>query len=184
MSEDDNKPKSAISRGNLLVLTARKNVDAICAYLTRRLGNYDDAQDVCQSAFVELVATSDDKGGVDNPFGYFSTVLNRELAKFGRARAKECGYMVSSSEVELDEIAVRGDGGGDPSEELDKLQQFKAARAELAPKRAMVLGLVMQAGLSYEEVAQRMGITPDAVRRTLQRARKQLERRRLADKER
>jgi len=184
MGAADNKPKSAITRADLLTLAARKNVDAVIAYLTRRLRNFHDAQDVSQSSFMAIVSASDENGVVDNPFGYFSTVVDRELAKFGSARAKECEHIVSSSEIGLDEIAVRSGSGGDPSEELDQIQRIEAAMAELSPRRALVLYLVEYVGLSYQEVGEQIGITTHAVKKILQRAREQLRRRLSSEEER
>jgi RNA polymerase sigma-70 factor, ECF subfamily len=175
MGAANKKRKSSIFRDNLLILAARRNVNAALAHLTRRLGNSHDAEDVLQSSFTAIVGTSDD-GVVDSPFACFSTVVERELEKFGAARDQDREHQVPGG-INVGKTAVRNGSGGDPSEALDRQQQIEAALAELSPRRRLALYLFEHVGLSYKQIARQMSISPDAVKKILHRARKQLKRR-------
>jgi RNA polymerase sigma-70 factor (ECF subfamily) len=63
-------------------------------------------------------------------------------------------------------------------ENLSVQQQLESALAQISPTYAAVLLMIKRDGMSYEEVAAKMGLSLHSVHKYLQRARAELKRRR------
>jgi RNA polymerase sigma factor (sigma-70 family) len=177
MSEAANKPRTAISGRGLAVVAANHYSSDLRAYLSRRLGNPQDVEDVVQSVFLKLVRIKSDDLIVDKPFGFVRTIANRALAELGASRARDRAHIVSSSQIEhLVERAVAADNEEDLGENLDVHQKIETALSQLSPTLAAALILVARDGLSYAEAAERLDVSEHAVKKNLQRARAQLRR--------
>ncbi|MET0497255.1 MAG: RNA polymerase sigma factor [Steroidobacteraceae bacterium] len=178
MGEAANKPKTPVHGRGLAFVAANHYSSDLRAYLSRRLGNPHDVEDVAQSVFLKLVRINNDNLVVEKPFGFVRTIANRALAELSALRARDRAHLVSSSRIEhIVESAVATDSDEDPGEDLDVHQQIETAMAKLSPTLSAALILVARDGLSYAEAAQRLDISEHAVKKNLQRARAQLRRR-------
>ena len=178
MGEAANKPTTPISGRGLAFVAANHYSSDLRAYLSRRLGNPHDVEDVAQSVFLKLVRINNRDLVVEKPFGFVRTIANRALAELGALRARDRAHFVSASQIEhLVESAVTTDDDESLGDGLDVHQQIETALSQLSPTLASVLILVARDGLSYAEAAERLDISEHAVKKNLQRARAQLRRR-------
>jgi RNA polymerase sigma factor (sigma-70 family) len=183
MGEAAKKPTTAISGRGLAIVTASRYSGDLRAYLSRRLGNRDDIDDVAQSVYLKLVRIKNDQLIIEKPFGFVRTIANRVLAELGAARARDRAHIVSSQQAEQAiESAVAADDDEDLAEELDKHRQIEMALSKLSPTLAAALIAVGRDGLSYAEAAARLETSEHAVKKNLQRARAQLRRYLFSDK--
>jgi RNA polymerase sigma-70 factor, ECF subfamily len=132
---------------------------SLLAYAHRLLGSGDDAEDVVQSAFVQLWerrANWRDDGSVR---GYLYRVTrNLALNEQRRRRIRERIWQQPAIEPGLE--------AGAPAQALDasELERVVAeALAAMPPRRREVFELVRFEGLSYREVAQAMGVSVQTV---------------------
>jgi RNA polymerase sigma-70 factor, ECF subfamily len=135
-------------------------------YLYRKVWDADRARDLAQEAFVRSL----DREPRD-PRGWVFTVaanLARDEARTGIRRRRH---------MEL--LRAEQEGGSAPADALDRLERKEAgerARAALARlgERDREALLLWDAGLSYRELAERLGLSMGAVGTTLARARRRL----------
>ena len=144
----------------------------------RFLGDRDEAEDVAQEVFLKLHGQRFPAG--EQQLGgwlYRVTVnlcLNRARGN-GRRQLREVAATV--------EARVRGEGGAaDPAAEAIRREQRAQVRRALAdlPERSRVILLLRQAGLSYAEIAETVGVAPGSVGTLLARAEERFRERYLA----
>jgi len=136
---------------------------ALQAFFRRRIRSKADAPDLAQEVYLRMLRISDQEA-IRNPVLYLYTVANnlvKEHAVLDRRRA---------SGVDIDELAAH--------EQLEMLPAFegevdtaqRAARLrvvlkQLRPKCQAAVVLRFTQGLSYQEVAIRLGVSPQMARK-------------------
>lgn len=141
---------------------------ALQAFFYRRIRTKSDAPDLAQEVYVRMLRVSD-MAAIRNPELYLYTVANnlvKEHAVLDRRRA---------SSVDLDEATVQQQLGELPvfDGQLDTTQRVTRLRtvlAQLPPKCRAAVVLYYRHDLSYQEIADRLGISSHMVKKYLAQA--------------
>ena len=145
----------------------------------KMVGNEQDALDISQDAFIKAFRSLGSFRG-DSKFSVWLYRLTSNLC-LDHLRAKKRNNVVSltmySPEEEEPEELEIPDERYSPEKLFDKkeLQQnLSSALEELPPEQKEILLLREVSGLSYEEIAQSLGLEPGTVKSRIFRARKNL----------
>jgi RNA polymerase sigma-70 factor (ECF subfamily) len=130
----------------------------------RMLGNYEDARDATQTAFVKAYEHLDSFDPNQRFFTWLFRILKNECLNILRARRP-------SEPVSLDLPAGRG---VDPVEVRERHRAVQAALLTLSMEYREVVVLRHFTDLSYEEIAVTLGIPATKVKSRLYTARQQL----------
>ena len=145
---------------------------ALLRYAVRTTGNRADAEDVVQEAFVAAWKGLDRYDGSSSPRTWLFTILHRRVVDLYRRRGREGVH----DELSDDTVAALA-GGADPFHEASNTELVRALDAALRrlPYRQRACWILVEVeGLTQPEVARALGMTPDAVRGQLFRARRAL----------
>jgi RNA polymerase sigma-70 factor (ECF subfamily) len=138
-----------------LLATALSHGAELKNFLRRRLRRHsEDLDDVAQEVFIRLLR-ADDKRVLRNPIGYVYGVARHVLADFYDGRDESLLYF-DDLERELGELSAELPDYGD---RLNLQQQLEEQIKTLPPMQATVLLLTKRDGLTYEEVAQTLGLS-------------------------
>ena len=131
------------------------------------LEDADEAEDAVQELYLKLWDRRDVLDGIRSPKGYGLTLLrNLCLDRIRRSRKMETPATLPEPEMP---------GGQDESiDEKERLAKVLAAIKSLPDRQREVLTLRTLDGLSYEEIAQRTGISYLSLRVLLSQARNKL----------
>lgn len=141
-------------------------------YLSRRLRNPQDVDDLAQEVYLRLLRMDETKC-VRQPLAYLYGVAAHVVADFWieNGRGQPATETEPVEEIEDDAAAALPD---DLAERLNLQQQLERAIAQLPPLQAAILVLHKRDGFSYEEVAERLGISVHTVEKYLTRAKAQI----------
>jgi RNA polymerase sigma-70 factor (ECF subfamily) len=130
----------------------------------RMLGNYEDARDATQTAFIKAYEHLDSFDPEQRFFGWVYRILKNECLNVLRARRP-------SEPVSL-ELPARQ--GGDPVEARERHQAIQAALLALPVEYREVVVLRHFTDLSYDDIAATLGVPAKTVKSRLYTARQQL----------
>ena len=148
-----------------------KYKEVVHAYAYRRVGDYQEAEDIAQEVFIKAYKKLAQLKWPHKFRSWLYTIVSNECKMWLRRHSKEREQEVSWEDMpveELDELAVRAH-----SDEDIKLT-VKSAMETLPDDRELALSLYYMSSLSVKEIAHFMGVSPNSVRIKLHRARKQL----------
>jgi RNA polymerase sigma-70 factor, ECF subfamily len=136
-------------------------------YLTRRLGDRDWAEEVAQETF--LRALRQDR--IDNERAWLFAVATNLVRDEARKDARRRRHLALLAEQERAEEAVEPE----PTS-LERAQEAAMARraVDALAERDRLALLMREEGLSYEEIAVALELSPGSVGTTLSRARRRL----------
>lgn len=159
-----------------------RNQARVCAFLQRFVGNLQSAEDLTQEVFMRVYKHRDSY----RPEARFSTWLYRVAhnVAFNSLRAKNrrpellfggaSGDGASSSLGFVVEENILAQSGATPTRSVARLELQAVVRAAvdaLGPRQREALLLARFEGMSYQEIADVMKLTPKAVKSLLCRAR-------------
>ena len=152
----------------------RTEAPRLARFIRRSIKQPDDVHDLVQETFVNFVAGAP-KSSVRNPEAYLTTIARRLL--WGRAKRREAqGNVQHVSVDDADELSI-GPEQEWMMEASDVIRRYEQALAELPARTREVFRLSRQEDLSYEEIAERLGITKRMVKYHLRKALMYLDRR-------
>lgn len=129
-------------------------------FFIRRLGNADAASDLTQEIFLRVART----GAVvemDDPRAYLYKIANNLVIDHHRAGQRQAAFLAEDERPEhVIDSRPSPERHAQAREELAILRQ---AIADLPPRGREVFLLHKFDGLSYEDVANRLGISPNTV---------------------
>ena len=129
-----------------------------------RRGAHEDAEDLVQETWLRLLRAHHDRGeGIANPEAYLFTVaLN--LAREQAARRRQTPLRLD----ELQSLAAQLASGEclvDAAERAQRQRRLQAQLASLPERTRAVLVMQYRDGLSYRQIAERMGVSPHMVKK-------------------
>ena len=136
---------------------------ALQAFFRRRIRSKADAPDLAQEVYLRMLRISDQEA-IRNPVHYLYTVANnlvKEHAVLDRRKA---------SSIDIDEVATHEqletlppfDGDLDAAQRVARL---RVVLRQLRPKCQAAVVLRFTHGLSYREVAIRLGVSPQMAKK-------------------
>lgn len=142
----------------------RRSAPSFVRLLAARTRRREDSADLVQSIFARLLARARG-GGLESADAYLARMAANEAVSHSRRARRD---------LELAErFAEAGEASVDPHRQLetrDMLRRIEAAVARLKPRtRAIFLAHRLE-GLSYAEIAGRMGLTVKGVEKQMSKA--------------
>jgi len=133
--------------------------------LHRRLGNASDAADLAHDTFERLIR-ADIREPLNEPRAYLRTIASRLLIGRARRAALETAYAETLAQQP---VPV------EPSVEaraliIEALEQICELLDTLPMTSRRIFLMAQIDGMSYAEIGQRLGLTPNAVQKSLARA--------------
>jgi RNA polymerase sigma-70 factor (ECF subfamily) len=141
---------------------------ALQAFFYRRIKTKSDAPDLAQEVYVRMLRVSD-TDAIRNPELYLYTVANnlvKEHAVLDRQRASGVDIDEASVQQQLGELPMF-DGQLDANQRVARL---RVVLAQLPPKCRAAVILQYRHGLSYQEIADRLGVSTHMVKKYLAQA--------------
>lgn len=158
------EPRGARSVAEEIDAVYREQFPALVAFATRRLGDRGRAEELAQEAFLRAL-----RERPDNPRAWLYTVVANLARDEGRRRSVRRRQLALVQEE-------AGSGAEPVDESLDRerrIRRVRAAMATLADRDREAL-LLKERGHSYDEIAERLGLSRGSVGTTLARARQRL----------
>jgi RNA polymerase sigma-70 factor (ECF subfamily) len=141
---------------------------ALQAFFYRRIRTRSDAPDLAQEVYVRMLRVSD-LHAIRNPEHYLFTVasnLVKEYAVLDRWRASGVNVDEASVQQRLGELPTL-DGQLDV---MQRVARLRAVLAQLSPKCRAAVVLQYRYGLSYDEIGERLSVSPHMVKKYLAQA--------------
>jgi RNA polymerase sigma-70 factor (ECF subfamily) len=138
---------------------------ALQAFFYRRIRTKSDAPDLAQEVYVRMLRVSDIHA-IRNPEHYLYTVasnLVKEYAVLDRARASGVNLDDPGIQQQLGELPAF-DGQLDVAQRVARL---RAVLAQLSPKCRAAVILQYRHGLTYQEIGERLNVSPHMVKKYL-----------------
>jgi RNA polymerase sigma factor (sigma-70 family) len=151
---------------------------AIQAFFRRRMRAKLDAPDLTQEVYLRMLRVSDAEV-IRNPEGYLYSVANN-LVKERSLLERRQHEAIVSSEAELAQLLTAFPSAEDQIDQAARVTRLREVLKELSPKcRAAVL-MQYRHEMSYQEIAEKLGISTNMVKKYLAQAialcRKRMER--------
>lgn len=136
-------------------------------YLIRQLHSHEDANELAQEAYVRYLQVPD-AGVIRQPGAYLFRIALNLISEWRLRRDRS----VVTFDSELSEHRSRdtADGAPDAVQQLASQQQLAAVLAQIPVRYRQVLLMSKYEGLSNDDIAARMNVTPETVVRYLARA--------------
>jgi RNA polymerase sigma-70 factor (ECF subfamily) len=155
-------------KGGLVERLFAKHRNALQAFFYRRIGTKSDAADLAQEVYVRMLRVSDAEA-IRDPERYLFTVasnLVKEHAVLDRRMR---------SRVDIDEPAIQQQLGDLPTFDLEldagqRVLRLRTVLAQLPPKCRAAVILQYRFEMSYQEIADRLEISPNMVKKYLAQA--------------
>ena len=135
-------------------------------HLTRRLACADTAGDLTQEAFARLLRRQAAEP-LDNPRAYLFRIAANLVTDHFRRRARSPAQPPDGG---IDDLVDQGAGPDRTLLAREDLTRLKRAIDELPPRRREILLLHKFEGLSYQEIADKLGIAKNTVMVQMMRA--------------
>jgi RNA polymerase sigma factor (sigma-70 family) len=141
---------------------------ALQAFFRRRIRSKADAPDLAQEVYLRMLRISDHEA-IRNPVLYLYTVANnlvKEHAVLERRRANSIGIDQVPTEQQL-EVLPTFDGDLDTAQ---RVEQLRVVMKQLRPKCQAAVALRFMHGLSYPEIASRLGVSTQMAKKYVSQA--------------
>ena len=136
---------------------------ALLAFFRRRIRTKADAQDLAQEVYLRMLRVSDQER-IRDPVLYLYTVANNLLKEHAVLDRRQ------ATGIAIEEVAAHEELETPPAldGELDLAQRVARLRVvlqEVRPKWQAAVELYFTHGLSYREIATRLGVSPQMVKK-------------------
>jgi RNA polymerase sigma factor (sigma-70 family) len=139
-----------------------------------RRGIRDDIVDLVQESFRRLLGTlSSDRTALDSPQAYLRRVAGNLL----KDRARSAHERAAEQRIDYQDDMISGADPHRQLEDRDMLARIDAVLAKMKPKTREIFMMHRLDGLSYVEIAERMGMSVKGVEYQLTKALDELRRR-------
>ncbi|WP_184451714.1 MULTISPECIES: sigma-70 family RNA polymerase sigma factor [unclassified Xanthomonas] len=129
-----------------------------------RRGAREDAEDMVQETYLRLLRAHRQQGeAIANPEAYLYTVA-QNLAREQAARRRQAPLRIDEME-QFSQLLAAGDDVEDSTHQRQRQQHLQALLADLPSRTRAVLVMQYRDGLSYKQIAERMGVSPHMVKK-------------------
>ncbi|MDQ1094093.1 RNA polymerase sigma factor (sigma-70 family) [Xanthomonas sacchari] len=129
-----------------------------------RRGAREDAEDMVQETYLRLLRAHRQQGeAIANPEAYLYTVA-QNLAREQAARRRQAPLRIEEME-QFSQLLAAGDDVEDSAQRRQRQQHLQALLADLPARTRAVLVMQYRDGLSYKQIAERMGVSPHMVKK-------------------
>jgi len=162
----DHESNLSVGSGLHLAVSACKTYTReLHRYLGRRLKNRQDADDLAQEVFARLLRVKNVEL-IRNPLAYILGIAAHVVREFREHEQHQC-VVFSSDIAESQSAEATSDGLADCSERLELQNSIDNALKQLPPTHQAVLILVKRDGLSYQEAAEKTGLSVHTIEKYL-----------------
>jgi RNA polymerase sigma factor (sigma-70 family) len=156
----------------------REYADQLKSYLARHLRRPHDVDDLTQQVYLRLIRMSISPNDIQEPVAFVHGVAKRVLTTYWMAHYREAEQFPSEGQatdvcVDLPSEHLRDN----PEDALDLELQLLDGLKELPPVHAACMVLFYRDQLSRKEVARKLGLQPDTVKKYLTDGRARLRKR-------
>jgi RNA polymerase sigma-70 factor (ECF subfamily) len=142
--------------------------DALQAFFCRHIRNKPDAADLAQEVYLRMLRVSD-MTTVRNPEAYLYAVASNLAKEHAHRVPRDSKVLDIDDPLVQEQLAELPPFGGQLDREL-RIKRLREVLRQLTPKCQAVVALQYWHGLSYEEIAQRLGISTNMVKKYLSQA--------------
>ncbi|MFF1375769.1 RNA polymerase sigma factor [Streptomyces sp. NPDC058308] len=139
----------------------------LLTFVARRIGDAEQAQDVCQEAWKAYFVGLHRRGPWEKPVGVLFAIANNKARDFCERRGRLPAPMEGE---DLTTLAHCMDTGPDGQHDADRRVDLEKALATLTQRQREALHLRFVDDLTVGEAAEMMGITGDGIKGLLRRA--------------
>ncbi len=159
---EGNKPDPLVER-----LAADYGADLL-RYISRRVRSSADSRDIAQESYVRLLRL-ERKDLIRDPLPYLYRIAANVLYEFELKRREELNGLLRWSAENRSQGVAAPAGGGD-AESLVLQDRLQSALRQLSPTCRAVLLLHRKEGMTYDEIADEIGISSSMVKKYLSQA--------------
>ena len=138
---------------------------ALRAYFNRRIKSKHDAADFVQEVYLRILRVKD-ADAIRNPEGYLYTVAGNLLHEDYVLNQRQ-GTPIDIDQPFLEAELGRPGGFEELFDTEIRVSRLRDVLAQLPPKCRATVHLKYQHGLSYQEIAERLGVSPHMVQKYL-----------------
>jgi RNA polymerase sigma factor (sigma-70 family) len=136
---------------------------ALQAFFQRRIRSKAEASDLAQEVYLRMLRVRDPEA-IRSPVSYLYTVANNLLKKHAVLDRRQ------ATGIDIDEAATHAQLETSPAFDGDfdaaqRVARLRVVLGQLSPKCQAAVALRFTEGLSYREVATRLGVSPEMVRK-------------------
>lgn len=135
------------------------------AFFHRRIRVKQDAADLVQEVYLRILRVKN-ADAIGNPEGYLYTVASNLIYEQSVLRRRQ-GTSVDAAEPGVDSELARPSGFEELLDFDIRVARLREVLAQLSPKCRATVHLKYQHGLSYQEIAERLGVSPHMVQKYL-----------------
>lgn len=158
----------AETRKTLVERLFAEHAGSLQAFLYRRVRGREDAAELAQEAYVRMLRVPD-IAAIRNPEAYLYTVASNLAKEHARHARKDYGRLDVDDALLQEQLAALPPFAGDPDTQ-QRIKRLREVLQQLPPKCHAAVVLQYWHGLSYEEIAQQLGVSTHMVKKYLSQA--------------
>jgi len=158
----------AESRKSLVGRLFAEQGSALQAFLRRRVRRQADAAELAQEVYVRMLRVAD-MTTIRNPEAYLYTVATNLAREHARQQPSDSRLLDVDDPLLQEQLAELPAFGGQIDTE-QRIERLREVLGQLPPKCHAAVVLQYWHGLSYEEIAQRLGVSTHMVKKYLSQA--------------
>lgn len=146
-----------------------KYYSGIKHYVATKIGNYNDAEDLAQSVFLEFYRNNNRDGNLQNPEAYLFGIARNLIARYYQDKQKQ--PITIPTAIMEEEWSIRKERDYADQLMIQKLKEtLKKSLEQLPPEDYETIRLCLSGKLSVKETAQRARISIPVFYKRYQRA--------------
>ena len=135
-----------------------KYYSEIKRYITSRIRNPDDAEDLTRRVFLEFYQNNDGDGGIEKPKAYLFGIARKQIGRYRSQKHKESGFMQIDTEM-TGRLSYNNYNKNSQANEL--IEEIQTIISQLPPKAREAVELRLVNNLSPKEASPRSDCSAD-----------------------
>jgi len=141
---------------------------ALQGFLARRVRRHPEAAELAQEVYLRMLRVPD-LDAIRNPEAYLYTVASNLAKEHARQQRKDAAALDVDDPLVQEQLAELPSVAGDLDNE-QRIRRLREVLQQLPAKCQAAVALQYWHGLSYEEIAQRLGVSTHMVKKYLSQA--------------